>query len=170
VRIPNCIPRNLEVPLDGTRGSTGKFDDLFSGDCPDDGGSKHLWNVDKLLPDYTAQQPRRQSSSLGKEVYKWSNLEKRGKQKRAVARFSRSMTAVLTGRNELDPRASTAVSLRSLLFFCQFEGVGTGGGGGSFAFYSCRRSLKGLQGPNNAHVYWARSQNEGTILEASFNK
>jgi hypothetical protein len=26
---------------------------------PDDGGSKHLWNVDKLLPDYTVQQPRR---------------------------------------------------------------------------------------------------------------
>jgi hypothetical protein len=30
---------------------------------PDDGGSKHLWNVGKLLPDYTAQQPRRQPSS-----------------------------------------------------------------------------------------------------------
>jgi hypothetical protein len=30
---------------------------------PDDGGSKHLWNVSKLLPDYTAQQPRRQPSS-----------------------------------------------------------------------------------------------------------
>jgi hypothetical protein len=30
---------------------------------PDDAGSKHLWNVGKLLPDYTAQQPRRQSSS-----------------------------------------------------------------------------------------------------------
>jgi hypothetical protein len=29
----------------------------------DDGGSKHLWNVSKLLPDYTAQQPRRQSCS-----------------------------------------------------------------------------------------------------------
>jgi hypothetical protein len=24
---------------------------------PDDGGSKHLWNVGKLLPDYTAQHP-----------------------------------------------------------------------------------------------------------------
>jgi hypothetical protein len=30
---------------------------------PDDGGGKHLWNVGKLLPDYTAQQPRRQPSS-----------------------------------------------------------------------------------------------------------
>jgi hypothetical protein len=29
---------------------------------PDDGGSKNLWNVEKLLPDYT-QQPRRQPSS-----------------------------------------------------------------------------------------------------------
>jgi hypothetical protein len=29
----------------------------------DDGGSKHLWNVGKLLPDYTAQHPRLQSSS-----------------------------------------------------------------------------------------------------------
>jgi hypothetical protein len=33
-------------------------------DRPDDGGSKHLWNVDKLLPDYTLQQPRRQPSFL----------------------------------------------------------------------------------------------------------
>jgi hypothetical protein len=30
---------------------------------PDDGGSKHLWNVVELLPDYTAQQPKRQPSS-----------------------------------------------------------------------------------------------------------
>jgi hypothetical protein len=30
--------------------------------CPDDGGSKYLWNVGKLLPDYTALQPRRQPS------------------------------------------------------------------------------------------------------------
>jgi hypothetical protein len=29
---------------------------------PDDGGSKDLWNTDKLLPDYTALQPRRQPS------------------------------------------------------------------------------------------------------------
>jgi hypothetical protein len=29
-----------------------------------DGGSKHLWNVSKLLPDYTAQKPRRQPSSF----------------------------------------------------------------------------------------------------------
>jgi hypothetical protein len=28
----------------------------------DDGGSKHFWNIGKLLPDYTAQQPRRQPS------------------------------------------------------------------------------------------------------------
>jgi hypothetical protein len=30
---------------------------------PDDGGSKDLWNVGKLLPDYTVLQPRRQPSS-----------------------------------------------------------------------------------------------------------
>jgi hypothetical protein len=30
---------------------------------PDDGGSKHLWNVCKIVPYYTAQQPRRQLSS-----------------------------------------------------------------------------------------------------------
>jgi hypothetical protein len=29
----------------------------------DDGDSKHLWNADKLLPDYMAKQLRRQSSS-----------------------------------------------------------------------------------------------------------
>jgi hypothetical protein len=31
---------------------------------PDDGGSKDLWNVGELLPDYTALQPRRQPSLL----------------------------------------------------------------------------------------------------------
>jgi hypothetical protein len=40
----------------------------FRGACclqyrPDDGGSKHIWNVGKRLPDYAAQQPRRQPSS-----------------------------------------------------------------------------------------------------------
>jgi hypothetical protein len=30
---------------------------------PDDGGGKHLLNVGKLLPDYTAQHPTRQLSS-----------------------------------------------------------------------------------------------------------
>jgi hypothetical protein len=30
---------------------------------PDDGGSKYLWNVGKLLPDYTAQKTRKQPSS-----------------------------------------------------------------------------------------------------------
>jgi hypothetical protein len=39
------------------------FWDVAHGDRPDDGGSKGLWNVGKLLPDYTAQQPRRQLSS-----------------------------------------------------------------------------------------------------------
>jgi hypothetical protein len=40
----------------------------FRGTCclhhhrPDDGGSKDLWNVGKLLPDYTVLQPRRQQS------------------------------------------------------------------------------------------------------------
>jgi hypothetical protein len=37
----------------------------FRGSCcddrPDDGGSKHLWSVGKLLPDYTTQQHRRQT-------------------------------------------------------------------------------------------------------------
>jgi hypothetical protein len=33
------------------------------GDRPDDGDSKDLWNVGKLLPDYTALQPGRQPSS-----------------------------------------------------------------------------------------------------------
>jgi hypothetical protein len=32
-------------------------------ECPDVGGSKGLWNVGKLIPVYTALQPRRQSSS-----------------------------------------------------------------------------------------------------------
>jgi hypothetical protein len=40
-----------------------EFDRRFRSAAPEDGGSKHLWNVGKLLPDYTAQQPRRQPSS-----------------------------------------------------------------------------------------------------------
>jgi hypothetical protein len=35
----------------------------MKGDNPDDGGSKYLWNTGKLIPDYTAQHPRGQSSS-----------------------------------------------------------------------------------------------------------
>jgi hypothetical protein len=31
---------------------------------PDDGGSKHLWNVGKFMPHYTAQYHRRQSPSV----------------------------------------------------------------------------------------------------------
>jgi hypothetical protein len=30
---------------------------------PDDGGIKYPWNVGKLLPDYTAQQLRKQTTS-----------------------------------------------------------------------------------------------------------
>jgi hypothetical protein len=36
---------------------------LLPSSGPDDGGRKHLWNVGKLLLDYTAQQSRRQPSS-----------------------------------------------------------------------------------------------------------
>jgi hypothetical protein len=41
---------------------------------PDDGGSKHLWNVGKLLPDYTVLQPRRQPSSYNKKAEKRTHL------------------------------------------------------------------------------------------------
>jgi hypothetical protein len=41
---------------------------------PDDGGSKHLRNVGKFLPDYTAQHPRRQpSSSFILFIFMWCN-------------------------------------------------------------------------------------------------
>jgi hypothetical protein len=41
-----------------------KMTDCLLGCCdrPDDGGSKHLWNVGKFLPDYMTQQPRRRPS------------------------------------------------------------------------------------------------------------
>jgi hypothetical protein len=35
-------------------------------DGPDDGGSKDLWNIGSLQPDYTALQPRRRSSLIKK--------------------------------------------------------------------------------------------------------
>jgi hypothetical protein len=31
---------------------------MLTTECPDNGGSKHLWNVGKLLPDYTATTPK----------------------------------------------------------------------------------------------------------------
>jgi hypothetical protein len=31
------------------------------------GGSKYLWNVDKFIPDYSAQHPKRQSLSYSPE-------------------------------------------------------------------------------------------------------
>jgi hypothetical protein len=40
---------------------TGEISGSHGGDRPDDGGSKHLWSVGKLLLDYTAQHPRRQA-------------------------------------------------------------------------------------------------------------
>jgi hypothetical protein len=49
---------------------------------PDDGGSWHLWNVGKLLPDYMVLQPRRQSCSApilqkGCENWTLSRADKR---------------------------------------------------------------------------------------------
>jgi hypothetical protein len=45
----------------------------------DDGAKKHLWNVGKLLPDYTAQQPRRQPSSnvvhFGEHFFQMNSIQ-----------------------------------------------------------------------------------------------
>jgi hypothetical protein len=38
-------------------------EDNCRSDGPDNGGSKHLWNVRQFLPDYKVQHQRRQSSS-----------------------------------------------------------------------------------------------------------
>jgi hypothetical protein len=45
-------------------------------DCPDDRGSKHIWIVRKLMPDYMAQQPRKQPSSYS---LPWEPLMSLGK-------------------------------------------------------------------------------------------
>jgi hypothetical protein len=47
----------------GLHGATTQKTAIFGWYRPDDGGSKDLWNVGKLLPDYTALQPRREPSS-----------------------------------------------------------------------------------------------------------
>jgi hypothetical protein len=39
------------------------FWDIVPQGNDDEGDSKHLWNVGKLLPDYKVQHPRRQSFS-----------------------------------------------------------------------------------------------------------
>jgi hypothetical protein len=51
-----------------------KLTDFSEGDRPDDGGSKHLWNVSNLLPNYTAQQPRKQPF----HTRRLENLKSRG--------------------------------------------------------------------------------------------
>jgi hypothetical protein len=45
----------------------------------DDGDSKHLWNVGKLLPDYTVQHPRRQPRSYSWNIKcrMWANTNKK---------------------------------------------------------------------------------------------
>jgi hypothetical protein len=48
--------------------------------CPDDGGRKYLWNVDKLLPDYTVLQPRRHPSSKRNLTH--------GKERKIICRIS----------------------------------------------------------------------------------
>jgi hypothetical protein len=52
----------------------------YEGDRPDDGGSKDLWNVGKLLPDYTVLQPRRQQSSRNKIIVDYLNIKQIFKQ------------------------------------------------------------------------------------------
>jgi hypothetical protein len=54
------LPREMQVIR---REKMTVFWDVAPCDRPDDGGSKHFWNVGKLLPDYMAQHSRRQSSS-----------------------------------------------------------------------------------------------------------
>jgi hypothetical protein len=49
-----------QCEISGSHG--GKYKDVCLLGCCDvsDGGNKHLWNVGKILPDYTEQQPRKQ--------------------------------------------------------------------------------------------------------------
>jgi hypothetical protein len=68
----------------------------------DDGGSKYLWNVGKLLPDYTALKPSRQpSSSYHSTLYStglvWATD--------SVVKFN-------ANKPDLPPTASTTVSVR----------------------------------------------------------
>jgi hypothetical protein len=48
-----------------SRSHGGKYEDdyVLGSSGPDDGGRKHLWNIGKLLPDYSGQHPKTQSSS-----------------------------------------------------------------------------------------------------------
>jgi hypothetical protein len=58
-----CCFTQRRIKLSRIRGSHGgEYEDRWR--CPDDGGSKDLWNVGKLLPDYTVLQPRRQQSRI----------------------------------------------------------------------------------------------------------
>jgi hypothetical protein len=52
-------------------------DGCLSTHRPDDGGSRNLWNVSKLLPDHTALQPRRQPS-LNTRTWEPKILQKKG--------------------------------------------------------------------------------------------
>jgi hypothetical protein len=50
------------------------FGESKPSNLPDDEGSKHLWNGGKLVPDYKAQQPRRQPSSLRNLLVDFRNI------------------------------------------------------------------------------------------------
>jgi hypothetical protein len=67
-----------------------------------DGGSKHLWNVGKLLPDYTAQHPRRQSSSSEKDTlfakYDGPDSITHGGHEKYIQNFSRKTSREKTVR------------------------------------------------------------------------
>jgi hypothetical protein len=68
-------------------------------DRPDDGGSKALRNVGKLLPDYTVLQPRREPSSICKlHIYNSSILVGRPEGNRHLGR----PRCVLVGNIKID--------------------------------------------------------------------
>jgi hypothetical protein len=81
VNVPRRSKENLR-PLSRIWGSHGdEYEDGCLLGCsavithrPDNGGSKVLWNVGKLLPGYTALQTRRQPSSLRPLFFKCFNL------------------------------------------------------------------------------------------------
>jgi hypothetical protein len=87
---------------------------VWSGDehRRDDGGSKHLWNVGKLLSDYTAQQPRRRPSSynfFSLPKQKYSGEDRRQSVLVNALLVSHSYTTIVVIRASVNNLTSTRV-------------------------------------------------------------
>jgi hypothetical protein len=70
---PHCGEYKGDCPVGVVPCSLLEFNRRFRGPyCPDNRGSKHLWNVSQFLRDYTTQHPRNQTMFSVSSYYLWT--------------------------------------------------------------------------------------------------